>query len=132
MNEGAGYMECQKSEQPENNQDCRHNPKHVFISFVSKRENDCGLVRRAVPVRWRGTLHGKQSTHREEVLLSRCAHFGILISQFLCMFEADQLRDQGKDLTRRSKKFVETANERLQDALDQGTDAFKQAKKAAA
>jgi hypothetical protein len=48
------------------------------------------------------------------------------------MFEADQLRDKGKDLTRRSKKFVETANERLQDALDRGTDAFKQAKKAAA
>ncbi len=44
----------------------------------------------------------------------------------------DQLRHQGKDLTRRSKKFVETANERLQDALDQGTDAFKQAKKAGA
>ena len=44
----------------------------------------------------------------------------------------DQLRDQGKDLTRRSKKFVETANERLQDALDQGADAFKQAKKAGA
>jgi gas vesicle protein len=44
----------------------------------------------------------------------------------------DQLRDQGKDLTRRSKKFVETANERLQDALDQGTDAFRQAKKAGA
>ena len=44
----------------------------------------------------------------------------------------DQLRDQGKDLSRRSKKFVETANERLQDALDQGADAFKQAKKAGA
>ncbi|HXP72480.1 MAG TPA: YtxH domain-containing protein [Candidatus Dormibacteraeota bacterium] len=44
----------------------------------------------------------------------------------------DQLRDQGKDLTRRSKKFVETANERLQGALDQGADAFKQAKKAGA
>jgi gas vesicle protein len=44
----------------------------------------------------------------------------------------ERLRDQGKDLTRRSKKFVETANEQIQDALDQGTDAFKQAKKAGA
>ena len=44
----------------------------------------------------------------------------------------DQLRGQGKDLTRRSKKFVETASEQIQDALDQGTDAFKQAKKAGA
>ena len=44
----------------------------------------------------------------------------------------DQLRDQGKDLTRRSKKFVETAKEQIQDTLDQGADAFKQAKKAGA
>jgi gas vesicle protein len=44
----------------------------------------------------------------------------------------DQLRDQGEDLRQRSKKFVETANERLQDALDQGAHAFKQAKKAGA
>jgi hypothetical protein len=44
----------------------------------------------------------------------------------------DQLRDQGKDLTRRSKKFVETINEELQNALDQGANAFKQAKKAGA
>jgi gas vesicle protein len=44
----------------------------------------------------------------------------------------DQLRDQGKDLTRRSKKFVETINEGLQNALDQGANAFKQAKKAGA
>ena len=44
----------------------------------------------------------------------------------------DQLRDQGKDLRRRSKKFVATAKEQLQDTLDQGTEAFKQAKKAGA
>jgi gas vesicle protein len=44
----------------------------------------------------------------------------------------DQLRDQGKDLRQRSKKFVETAKEQIQDTLDQGADAFKQAKKAGA
>jgi gas vesicle protein len=44
----------------------------------------------------------------------------------------DQLRDQGKDLTQRSRKFVETSKDRLQDALDQGDDAFEQAKKAGA
>jgi hypothetical protein len=40
--------------------------------------------------------------------------------------------DQGKNLRRRSGKFVETSKDLLQDALDQGADAFKQAKKAAA
>jgi gas vesicle protein len=44
----------------------------------------------------------------------------------------DQLRDRAKNLTRRSEKFVETAKEQVQDAVDQGTDAFKQAKKAGA
>jgi gas vesicle protein len=39
----------------------------------------------------------------------------------------DQLRDQGKDLSRRSKKFVETAKEHVQDALNQGADAAKKA-----
>jgi hypothetical protein len=43
-----------------------------------------------------------------------------------------QLWDQGKDLRRRSRKLVETSKDRLQDALDQGADAFKQAKKAGA
>jgi hypothetical protein len=43
-----------------------------------------------------------------------------------------QLWDQGKDLRRRSRKLVETSKDRLQDALDQGIDAFKQAKKAGA
>ena len=44
----------------------------------------------------------------------------------------DQLRDRTKNLTRRSEKFVETAKEQVQDAVDQGTYAFKQAKKAGA
>jgi gas vesicle protein len=44
----------------------------------------------------------------------------------------DQLRDQTKNFTRRSQKFVDTAKEHVQDAVDQGTDAFKQAKKAGA
>ena len=45
---------------------------------------------------------------------------------------ADQLRDQAKDFSRRSQKVVETAKEQAQDAVDRGTDAFKQAKKAGA
>jgi gas vesicle protein len=44
----------------------------------------------------------------------------------------DQLRDRTKNLARRSEKFVETAKEQVQDAADQGTDAYKQAKKAGA
>ena len=44
----------------------------------------------------------------------------------------DQLRERTKDLTGRSQKFVETAKEQAQDAVDQCTDAFKQAKKAGA
>ena len=44
----------------------------------------------------------------------------------------DQLRERTKDLTRRSQKFVETAKGRVQDAVDEGTDAYKQAKKAGA
>ena len=44
----------------------------------------------------------------------------------------DQLRDRTKDFTRRSQKFVETAKEQAQGAVDRGTDAFKQAKKAGA
>jgi gas vesicle protein len=48
----------------------------------------------------------------------------------------DELRDNVTDAIgdsfRRSQKFVETAKEELQDAVDQGTDAYKQAKKAGA
>jgi hypothetical protein len=33
VNESRGYMECEKSEQPKNNQNCGDYPKHVFISF---------------------------------------------------------------------------------------------------
>jgi gas vesicle protein len=44
----------------------------------------------------------------------------------------DQLRDQTKNFTRRSQKFVEMAKGQVQDAVDQGTDAYKQAKKAGA
>ncbi|MFZ0885455.1 MAG: YtxH domain-containing protein [Candidatus Acidiferrales bacterium] len=44
----------------------------------------------------------------------------------------DQLRDGAKDFTQRSQKVVETAKEQVQDVVDQGTDAFKQAKKAGA
>jgi len=44
----------------------------------------------------------------------------------------DRLRDTAKDFTRRSQKVVETAREQVQDVVDLGTDAFKQAKKAGA
>jgi gas vesicle protein len=44
----------------------------------------------------------------------------------------DQLRDQTKNFTRRSQKFVETAKEQVQDAVDRGGEAYKQAKKAGA
>ena len=44
----------------------------------------------------------------------------------------DQVRDRTKNLSQRSEKFVETAKEQVQDAVDQGTDAYKQAKKAGA
>ena len=44
----------------------------------------------------------------------------------------DQLRDRTKDFTKRSQKVVETAKEQVQDVVDQGTDAFKQAKKVGA
>ena len=42
----------------------------------------------------------------------------------------DQLRNRTKDFAQRSQKVVETAKEQAQDAVDRGTDAFKQAKKA--
>ncbi|MGA7919528.1 MAG: YtxH domain-containing protein [Candidatus Acidiferrales bacterium] len=44
----------------------------------------------------------------------------------------DQLRERAKDLNRRSQKFVETAKDHLEEAVNEGTDAFKQAKKAGA
>jgi gas vesicle protein len=44
----------------------------------------------------------------------------------------DRLKDGTKDFTRRSHGVVETAKEQAQDAVDRGTDAFKQAKKAGA
>jgi len=44
----------------------------------------------------------------------------------------DQLRDRTKDFTQRSQKVVETVKEQAQDAVERGTDAFKQAKKAGA
>jgi len=44
----------------------------------------------------------------------------------------ENVTDAIGDSVRRSQKFVETAKEQLQDAVDQGTDAYKQAKKAGA
>ncbi len=44
----------------------------------------------------------------------------------------DQLRQRAKDLNRRSQKLAETAKDQLQEAVNEGTDAFKQAKKAGA
>jgi hypothetical protein len=33
VNESRGYMKCEKSEQPKNDQDCGDYSKHVFISL---------------------------------------------------------------------------------------------------
>jgi gas vesicle protein len=44
----------------------------------------------------------------------------------------DQLRNRTKDFAQHSQKVAETAKEQAQDAVDRGTDAFKQAKKAGA
>ena len=44
----------------------------------------------------------------------------------------DQLRQRAKDLNRRSQKLAETAKDQVQEAVNEGTDAFKQAKKAGA
>ena len=44
----------------------------------------------------------------------------------------DELKDRTKDFTQRSQQVVETAEEQVRDAVDRGTDAFKQAKKAGA
>jgi serine/threonine protein kinase len=44
VNEGGGYMKCEKSKQPKNNQYCGDYPKHLFISIASERENICDLV----------------------------------------------------------------------------------------
>jgi len=34
VDESAGYVECEKSEQPKNNQHCGNYTKHVFISLL--------------------------------------------------------------------------------------------------
>ena len=44
----------------------------------------------------------------------------------------DQIGDRTKDFSRRSQKVAGTAKEQAQEAVDRGTDAFKQAKKAGA
>jgi hypothetical protein len=33
VNEGAGDVKCEKTKQPENDQNCGDKPKHVFISL---------------------------------------------------------------------------------------------------
>ena len=42
----------------------------------------------------------------------------------------NQLRTTGKDLNRKAKKIVVLAQDDLQDAIEAGQDAFRQAKKA--
>ena len=44
----------------------------------------------------------------------------------------NQVREKTKDLRNHSQKFVKAAKEQVQDAVEHGTDAFKQAKKAGA
>jgi hypothetical protein len=44
----------------------------------------------------------------------------------------DRLREKSKGLSRHSQRFVKAAKEQVQDALEEGADAFKQTKKAEA
>jgi hypothetical protein len=44
VNESGGYVKCEKSKQPKNNQNCSNYPKHVFHLLVSEREGTCDLV----------------------------------------------------------------------------------------
>jgi hypothetical protein len=44
VNERGGYVKCEKSKQPENNQDCCDDPKHVFISSLLGAKNVCDFV----------------------------------------------------------------------------------------
>jgi hypothetical protein len=34
VNESGGYVKCEKSKQPKNNQNCGDYPKHVFITLL--------------------------------------------------------------------------------------------------
>jgi hypothetical protein len=34
MNESGGYVKCEKSQQPKNDQNCGDYPKHIFISLI--------------------------------------------------------------------------------------------------
>jgi len=44
VDETGGHVKCEKSEQPENNQNRGEHPKHVFLSLVLVRENICGEI----------------------------------------------------------------------------------------
>jgi hypothetical protein len=43
VNEGGGYVKCEKSKQPKNNQNCSDYPKHVFISLFPGAKT-CALM----------------------------------------------------------------------------------------
>lgn len=46
VDETGGYVECEKAEQPKNDENCGDDPKHVFISlFPSARKSAFWLFR---------------------------------------------------------------------------------------
>src|SRR4029077_903078 len=49
VNEGGGYVKCEKSKQPKNNQNCSDYPKHVLLSLL--------LTARISTISFRRTAH---------------------------------------------------------------------------
>jgi hypothetical protein len=79
MNKSSGDVECKKSEQPKNNQNCGDNPKHNFISLFSA-DATCDLsfeiALMPLQVRKRPRINLSPSP---DIRLSRSEHFGTLI-----------------------------------------------------
>jgi hypothetical protein len=82
VNESTGYVKCEKSKQPKNNQNCGDYRKHVFISFLlSARTSAISFFRIALmSLRVRENLHGRQTSPRENGRMSRFEHSPILLS----------------------------------------------------
>src|SRR3981081_274578 len=79
MNKSSGYVECKKSEQPENNQNCCDNPKHGFISLFSADATcDISFEIALMPLQVR--KHPRINlSHSPDIRLSSSEHFSTLI-----------------------------------------------------
>jgi hypothetical protein len=75
VDESAGYVECEKSEQPKNNQNCGDYSKHVFISSNA-------ILFALTPLRRADEQCRDHISDREGGHLYRCEHFRILIFTF--------------------------------------------------